>query len=127
MLDPVVKDSLEIVEQCLEIISQRSRAITNADDFINSDQGLVLLDSIAMRLQVIGEKVKKIESLSPGIFQPYGIESQPIIRFRDFISHHYENADHEVIFDVCQNNVPELYTKIKLMLKEEGGQHSLFP
>ncbi|MBX2889380.1 MAG: hypothetical protein KF734_00500 [Saprospiraceae bacterium] len=60
MLDPVVKDSLEIVEQCLEIISQRSRAIANADDFINSDQGLVLLDSIAMRLQVIGEKVKKL-------------------------------------------------------------------
>ncbi|MBX2889379.1 MAG: DUF86 domain-containing protein [Saprospiraceae bacterium] len=65
--------------------------------------------------------------MSPGIFQPYGIESQPIIRFRDFISHHYENADHEVIFDVCQNNVPDLHAKIKLMLKEEGGQHSLFP
>lgn len=127
MLDPVVKDSLEIIEQSLEIISQRSREITNAADFINSDQGLVLLDSIAMRLQVIGEKVKKIESLSPGIFQQYGIESQPIIRFRDFISHHYENADHEVIFDVCQNNVPEMRTKIKLMLKGEGDQHSLFP
>lgn len=126
MLDPIVKDSLEIIDQSLENIVNRSKEIVSSGDFTNSEQGLILLDSIAMRLQVIGEKVKKIESVSPGIFQKFGIDAQPIIRFRDFISHHYENADHEVIFDICQNNIPELRNKVRLMLKEEGGQHLLF-
>jgi uncharacterized protein with HEPN domain len=31
----------------------------------------------------------------------------PIIRFRDFISHHYDKADHEVLFDLCKNDLPD--------------------
>ncbi len=36
------------------------------------------------------------------------MDPQPIIRFRDFISHHYDEADYEVLFDVCKNYLPGL-------------------
>jgi uncharacterized protein with HEPN domain len=40
----------------------------------------------------------------------------PIIRFRDFISHHYDKADHEVLFDLCKNDLPDLKGKILQIL-----------
>ena len=33
----------------------------NPDDFVLDDSGVTILDSIAMRLQVVGELLKKIE------------------------------------------------------------------
>jgi len=79
----------------------------------------MLIDSIALRLQVIGEHVKKIDSLDPNLFpEKLQIDPDPIIRFRDFISHHYEKTDYEIIFDIIKNKLPYLSEKIKFFLKD---------
>lgn len=65
-----------------------------------------------MRLQVIGERFKKLDAKVPGLLESYGIDPKPIIRFRDFISHHYEEADYEVLYNVCKVHLPELKMKI---------------
>jgi uncharacterized protein with HEPN domain len=74
------------------------------------------MDSISMRLQLLGEKIKKIDQKSPGLLEKFGIDPYPIIRFRDFISHHYDKADHEVLFDLCKNDLPDLKNKILQIL-----------
>lgn len=38
------------------------------------------------------------------------------MRLRDIISHHYENMDHEIIYDVCQNHVPKLKRTVNEMI-----------
>jgi len=72
-----------------------------------------LMDSVAMRLQIIGEHVKRI-SKEDALFieRLIGVDADAIIRFRDFISHHYEKTDYEIIFDICRNHIPQLKTKI---------------
>ncbi len=73
------------------------------------------MDGIAMRLQVIGETVKKVDGDHPGLLQKYGIDSQPIIRFRDFISHHYDEADYIVLYDICVTHLPVLKEKLTIL------------
>lgn len=117
MLDVVIRDSLETVLDSLNIVLDRFKKIKSADDFIDSDEGLLVMDSISMRLQLVGEKIKKVDQKSPGLLEKFGILPYPIIRFRDFISHHYDKADHEVLFDLCNNDLADLKNKVIQILQ----------
>lgn len=98
MLDLVVRDRLERILESIYLIQVRTELVNKPSDLITNPDNM-LLDSIAMRLQVIGEHVKKINSLDPLLFsENLQIDSDPIIRFRDFISHHYEKTDFEIIY-----------------------------
>lgn len=57
MLDLVVRNSLETVFESLSIVMERFNKIESAEDFIATDDGVMLLDSISMRLQLVGEKI----------------------------------------------------------------------
>ncbi|MCW7502485.1 HepT-like ribonuclease domain-containing protein [Leptospira soteropolitanensis] len=37
------------------------------------------------------------------------------------ISHHYEGLDHEIIYNICKNKIPELKLTIELILKQLNG------
>lgn len=77
-----------------------------------------MLDAIAARLQPIAENVKRIIKLNPAVEQKYpNLEWDKIIRFRDFISHHYEMLDYEVVFDICKSNLPQLKQVVLAELK----------
>jgi len=110
MLDIVIRESLEIVLESLGIVMERFNKIGSAEDFIDREDGLMVMDSISMRLQLVGDQK------SPGLLEKVGIDPYPIIRFRDFISHHYDKADHEVLFDLCKNDLPDLRDKVLQIL-----------
>jgi uncharacterized protein with HEPN domain len=38
------------------------------------------------------------------------------MRLRDIVSHHYEKVDHEIIFDICQNHLPNLKATISKII-----------
>jgi len=116
MLDVVIRDSLETAFDSLSLVIERLNKIHSAEDFINSEEGILLMDSISMRLQLVGEKIKKVDQKAPGLLEKAGIIPYPIIRFRDFISHHYDKADHEILFDLCKNDLPDLKDKILQLL-----------
>lgn len=42
-----------------------------------------------------------------------------IMKLRDIISHHYDHVDHEIIFDICKNNIPALKKAIQQILKDQ--------
>ena len=72
-----------------------------------------------MRLQQIGENVKKINLQKESFFEEkLLIDVDPIIRFRDFIAHHYEKTDYEIILDICKDHIPKLKNKIVKYLSE---------
>ncbi len=119
MREQKITQYLEIVDQTLEIIASRFEKIEDRENFVLSNKNLILLDAIAMRLQVVGEKIKMIEQRSPGYWNNLGIDAQPIIRFRDFISHHYEDVEYEIILDVCRDHLPDLAQKIKNLLAKD--------
>jgi uncharacterized protein with HEPN domain len=96
-----ITDNLEIINESVRLVRTRFKKIEKADDFSTSLEGSILLDAISMRLQVIGESVKRIQKIDPAFFQAYQeVDWTKIAKFRDFVSHHYENIDHEIVYDI---------------------------
>ena len=120
MLDFVIQDRFQRILESITLIKARTAKVEKATDLVRPEDGALLLDSIALRLQVIGEHVKKIDALDSSLFpEELSLDPEPIIRFRDFISHHYEKTDYEIIFDIIKTNLPELESKISGFLTSQ--------
>ena len=120
MPDELIIENLNGVADAIEMIKDRFSSITEADDFMMSPDGVLILDAICMRLQIIGELLKKIQKIDPSMLQKYvQIEWPKIMKLRDVISHHYDHVDHEIIFDICKNNIPPLKETIQQILADQ--------
>ena len=109
MSDPLFCSIFTSISESLNLIRTRFSKISAFSDFIDTPQGMLILDSLSMRLQVIGELLKKAAKHDKKIFGKYpGIEWNKVIQLRDLISHHYDLLDHEIIYDICKNHVPGL-------------------
>ena len=109
MLDDIIRDNLQIILESIVLIENRFSEIKRAEDLVSSEYGVLILDGIAMRLQVTGELLKKISKMDKTLLEHYSeIEWYKIMRLRDIVSHHYEKVDHEIIFDICKNHIPKL-------------------
>lgn len=103
------KYTFDIILEHINVCENRFSKIPTAIDFINSEYGNVILDAIVTRLQAIGENVKRLLKHNSNLEKKYpSIEWGKIIKFRDFISHHYEKLDYEVVFDICETDLPKL-------------------
>ena len=88
------------------------------EDFIDSEEGNIILDSIVTRLQAIGENIKNISKKHPQLFDKHPtIEWNKIIRFRDFISHHYDRLDYEIVFQICDTYLSQMRLVIEAELQ----------
>ena len=104
-----ITDYLDLMLESIELIESRFSKIGVADEFVQSSNGITYLDAISMRLQVVGESVRKIQKIKPSFLKRYSeIEWDKIARFRDFVSHHYSQVDHEIVFDICKVHIPQL-------------------
>lgn len=120
-MNEAVRDSLENIRASLLLIQRRFVGIQTADQLLSDADDLLTLDAVAMRLQVVGENVKNLASLDPELLHRYPeIEWDKIMRLRDIISHHYDVLDHEIIFNACTENIPELQRVIELMAKDDS-------
>jgi len=125
MPDEELLDILGMIRESIRLVQDRFNHIKTPDDFCTSSEGTTLLDAIAMRLQVIGESVKQIQKLDAAFLNAYReIQWDKIARFRDLVSHHYENVDHEIVYDICRNHIPQLSIAIGKMLEgfKEGSR-----
>ncbi len=112
---------IEIIEQILgsiEKIERRFININSSDDFLDSDEGMDMLDSICMQLIATGESIKNIDKISNGeLLTKYpDVDWKGIKGVRDIISHHYFDIDAEEIFNICENNIEKLSQTLKLIL-----------
>lgn len=114
MPEDEIFDYLDLMLDSIELIESRMFDINSSGDFVQSMNGMTLLDAISMRLQVIGESVRKIQKLAPSIFEQYSeIDWDKIARFRDFVSHHYDQIDHEIVYDICKIHIPKLKETVR--------------
>ena len=121
MPDDFIIDNLQSILDSIELIEIRFSGISKPDDFVMNANGVLVLDSICMRLQIIGELLKKINKINPMIWHKYPqIEWPNIMKLRDIISHHYHHVDHEIIYDICQNNLPGLKRVVQKMVKNQA-------
>ncbi|EOQ97680.1 PF01934 family protein [Leptospira wolbachii serovar Codice str. CDC] len=117
-----ITERFEFILESILLIENRFLKIKFPDDLINSQDGITILDSIAMRLQAIGDNVKSVVKLDRQFLNKFPeIEWEKIMKMRDVISHHYEGLDHEIVFNICKNKIPELKTSIESILKQLNG------
>jgi uncharacterized protein with HEPN domain len=119
MPDELIQSNLEGILKSIDVILERFVDINNADDFMITPVGGTKMDSIAMRLQVIGELLKKIEKIDPGYLIKFTeIDWKEIMKLRDLISHHYDVINPVLIFDICKIHLPNLKKVIEKIIKE---------
>ncbi len=58
MSEDEILDNLVLMAASIQLVQSRFAKIMTASDFVDSAEGIVLLDAIVMRLQIIGEIVK---------------------------------------------------------------------
>jgi uncharacterized protein with HEPN domain len=120
MLDDIISENFRIIVESIELIEKRFIKIESADDFVSSEDGILILDAVSMRLQIIGELLKKIDKIDSYLFKKYSeIEWEKIMRLRDIISHHYEMIDHEIIYDICKNHIPQVKVAVEIIINSE--------
>ena len=113
----------EILHQILlsiEKISHRIVTIKAPNDFLSSDTGQEKLDAICMQIIVIGESLKKIDTITDGkLLQNYPeIDWKKAKGMRDVLTHHYSDLDVEVVFSVCDVEIPKMKLAIERIIKE---------
>jgi uncharacterized protein with HEPN domain len=115
----MVLSTLEDIKHSIELILSRFESINSADDFLVDETGLILLDSISMRLVAVGEGFKNIDKLTDKkLLQEYPhIDWKGVKGIRDILSHHYFDLDAETIFDICDNDLDALMGVTESMTK----------
>jgi uncharacterized protein with HEPN domain len=116
----ILLEKLEQIDDALKKIERRFSGITSYDDFLDTDNGIDMLDGIAMMLIAIGENFKKIDKKTEGKLltkYPY-INWAGVKGVRDVLSHHYFNLDAEEIFHICTNELQPLKNAVKEMIRE---------
>ena len=111
----------------MEQVLKRFAAIRSSSDFVKDDTGQEKLDSICMQLIATGEGLKHIDKLTKGIlFSDYAIvDWKKAMGMRDVIAHHYFDIDHETVYLVCKERIPEMKKTLDRILKDiTGDEHT---
>ena len=126
MSEDEILDILDLMLESISLVQFRFAKIGESEDFVSTSDGVTLLDAISMRLQVIGESVKRIQKKDLSLLNRFAeIDWDKIARFRDLVSHHYDHVDHEIVYDICQNHIPRLKDTIGKMIKGLSERESL--
>ena len=99
----------QIIESC-GLITIWNRSISSVDDYTSSHEGMQTMAASCMLIESIGEGVKKIDRMAPGLLQRLNSDIQwtEIIGLRNHIAHGYFNLDADIIYDVVTHEIPKL-------------------
>lgn len=108
------------VQKTIETIERRNQTIQSVHDYLLNENGMEKLDAACMLIQTIGENIKIINEKTEGLlFTQYPeIPWKRVIRMRDYISHHYDGVDADVVFETIKSNLPPLQETIKQILSD---------
>lgn len=115
-----ITDRLNLIVEAIDILTERCADIHTANDFLVSPWNVIVFDSCVMRLQSIGEYVKKIDDKTDRMLLTNypQIPWEKIIGQRNIISHEYSNVDEEKIFITIKKYLAPLKEVILLIIED---------
>lgn len=112
---------IEILSQIITAgkrIERRASNINSPYDFLNTDEGIDMLDAICMMLIAIGESLKYIDKLTDEklLSQYPEVDWKGAKGVRDILSHHYFDINADVVFTICKERMPKLLATVSRMI-----------
>lgn len=106
----LVFNDLNLLIEAIASVLKRTCNIQRADDFLLSENGCILLDSVCMKLIAIGEGVKKLDKITgKSLLNNYpDVDWKGVMAMRDIIVHHYFEVDVDVVFQTIVEDLPVL-------------------
>ena len=105
----VLSEIGQIIET-IDVVLRRTKDVQILNDFLLSESGMILLDSVCMKLIAIGESVKKLDRLTnKDLLKNYpSVDWKGVMAMRDIIVHHYIEIDAEIVFQTIHDDLPLL-------------------
>lgn len=106
---------VNLINENIETINKRVENIQSPDDFVSSEAGMILLDSICMKLVAIGESLKSLAKITNNKLLPQypQINWKQAMGMRDIIVHHYFDIDAEEIYKTITEDMPLLQSTLE--------------
>lgn len=110
-------DIVSLIDENLKTVLQRTTHIKSADDFTATETGMILLDSICMKLVAVGESIKNLDKVTHKELLPQynQIQWKQAMGMRDIIVHHYFDVDAEQIYNTLREDIPLLISVLSLI------------
>ena len=109
------RGTIELLEDILYSI-QRILEYTHAMSFEKFSKSRVTQDAVVRTFQILGEATKKL----PAVFKQRHsqVPWSKVARFRDKLIHHYSGVNYDIVWEIIEKSLPELYKQIKQILKD---------
>ena len=111
----LVRETIQLLEKTLEILLKRVSGITSVHDFLDTENGVILLDSVCMKLIAVGESVKNLDKITDiELLVNYpAVNRKDVMGMRDIIVHHYFDVDPDVVLQTLREDIPLLLGVLK--------------
>ena len=111
-------DILIDIQSAIERIRERTKGIRSVDDFLSSEQGMIVIDATCMLLIAVGESLKNLDKVTEGKLLPTypSIPWKQVKGLRDIIAHHYFDIDASQIFWILSNELTPLEQALQFFI-----------
>ena len=111
----LVRETIQLLEKTLEILLKRVSGITSVHDFLDTENGVILLDSVCMKLIAVGESVKNLDKITDKelLVNYPAVNWKDVMGMRDIIVHHYFGVDPDVVLQTLREDIPLLLGVLK--------------
>lgn len=101
--------------------AEKVQQYTQNVSFESYQQDPEKIDATLHNLQVLGEAAKSVPET---VQQSYpDVPWRNMARFRDVIAHHYFAINLETVWDVIENEIPNLISELTTAIKTEENKH----
>jgi len=116
----LVLENIQKIEKTLLHIVDRTQKISSVDYFLQTQEGVDLLDAICMRLIAMGEEVKKLDKNSNKtlLINYPSVPWKNLMGLRDIIAHQYFEVDAMQIFNIIHNDILHILHVVQQMKKD---------
>lgn len=109
---PRDQESLIDIFQAAQRVTRFTQGVTRAELEVNEEKQAAIL----YQLTIIGEATKR---LSPNLRNQHPtIPWKQMAGMRDIVTHHYDEVDPDVVWDVVQDDIPQLITLLEPLVAD---------
>jgi uncharacterized protein with HEPN domain len=110
-MPPDPRKLLEDIRRAAELILQ----FVHGRSLSDYTQDALLRSAVERQFEIIGEAVNRLTKADTALAAQLSGQRQ-IISFRNILIHGYDIVDHDVVWDVVQNDLPVLKAEVEKLL-----------